>query len=94
MVKTVNTENGEISLDRNRNLLRRLKNIMQTFVARKTAAEDNSDHLDFDTDTITITMDSENLSPVTHWRRRRPGRFHSHSAYYRPYYNYYNYYYA
>ena len=87
MVKSVNTENEEISL--NRNLMRRLKNIMQTFLARKVAAEEDSDHLDFDTDTITITMDSDNLSPLTNWRPRRRARLRPNSAYYRPYYNYY-----
>ena len=92
MVKSDDTDNDEISVDRK--ALRRLENIMETFVARKIAAEDNSDDLDFDTDTITITLDSDNLSPVTNWRQRRPGRFHSHSAYYRPYYNYNNYYYT
>ena len=92
IVKTVRTKNDEISLGRN--LLQRLENMMETFAARQIAAEDNSDDLDFDTDTITITLDSDNLSPVTNWRQRRPGRFHSHSAYYRPYYNYNNYYYT
>ena len=79
---------GEISLDRH--VLRRLENMMETFLARKVAAEDNSDHLDFDTDTITITMESKDLSPSTNWKQRRLRRpaFH-HSAYYRPYYNYY-----
>ena len=81
------TDSEEISVDRN--LLRRLENIMETLVARKIAAEDTSDHLDFDTDTITITMESDNLSPLTNWRHRRLRRPVYHSAYYRPYYNYY-----
>ena len=87
LVKSVKTDNDEISLDRN--VLRRLENIMETFVARKIAAEDKSDHLDFETDTITITMESDNLSPLTNWRHRRQRRPVYHSAYYRPYYNYY-----
>ena len=87
MVKSDDTDNDEISVDRK--ALRRLENIMETFVARKIAAEDNSDDLDFDTDTITITMDSDNLSPLTNWRQRRQRRPSYHSAYYRPYYNYY-----
>ena len=87
MVKSDDTDNDEISVDRK--ALRRLENIMETFVARKIAAEDNSDDLDFDTDTITITMDSDNLSPLTNWRQRPQRRPSYHSAYYRPYYNYY-----
>ena len=87
VVKSVNTDNDEISVDTK--TLRRLENIMETFVARKIAAEDHSDDLDFDTDTITITMDSDNLSPLTNWRQRRQRRPAYHSAYYRPYYNYY-----
>ena len=86
-MKSVKTDNDEISL--NRNVLRRLEKIMETFVARKIAAEDNSDHLDFDTDTITITMESDNLTPLTNWRQRQLRRPAYHSAYYRPYYNYY-----
>ena len=88
-MKFANTDNdGEVSLDRN--VLRRLENMMETFLARKIAAEDNSDHLDFDTDTITITMESEDLSPLTNWKQRRLRRpAYHHSAYYRPYYNYY-----
>ena len=72
-------------------VLKKLENMMEAFVANNKPATEPVDYLDFDTDTITIILESDSTVLPDQRRQRvvrRPGRYRAQSGYYRPYFDY------